>query len=61
MSIFGMASLKHAAMTAAIDPVELTRALIRCASVTPRDEGALDLVQAALEPLGFACRRMPPT
>jgi succinyl-diaminopimelate desuccinylase len=59
MSIFGMASLKHAAMTAAIDPVELTRALIRRPSVTPRDEGALDLVQGALEPLGFACRRMP--
>ena len=43
----------------AIDAVELTRALIRRPSVTPRDEGALDLVQAALEPLGFACRRLP--
>jgi len=42
-----------------IDAVELARALIRRPSVTPRDEGALDVLQAALEPLGFACRRLP--
>ena len=41
------------------DPVELTRALIRCPSVTPADEGALDVLQAALEALGFACTRLP--
>jgi len=41
------------------DPVELTRALIRRPSVTPADGGAMDVVQAALEALGFACRRMP--
>ncbi|WP_374275105.1 succinyl-diaminopimelate desuccinylase [Brevundimonas sp.] len=41
-----------------IDPVELTRALIRKPSVTPVDAGAMDIVQAALEQLGFACRRM---
>ena len=35
------------------DPIELTRALIRCASVTPRDGGALSLTGAALERLGF--------
>ena len=46
-------------MSATIDPVDLTRALIRRPSVTPRDEGALDVLQAALEPLGFACRRLP--
>jgi succinyl-diaminopimelate desuccinylase len=42
----------------AVDPVSLTRDLIRKPSVTPADEGAMDLVQAELEKLGFACRRM---
>ena len=46
-------------MSSATDAVELARALIRRPSVTPRDAGALDVLQAALEPLGFACRRMP--
>ncbi|MGE5147172.1 MAG: succinyl-diaminopimelate desuccinylase [Candidatus Eiseniibacteriota bacterium] len=46
-------------MSATIDPVDLTRALIRCPSVTPRDEGALDVLQKALESLGFACQRLP--
>ena len=41
--------------TAALD---LARLLITRASVTPADEGAMDVVQAALEPLGFHCRRM---
>ncbi len=41
-----------------IDPVELTQALIRRASVTPADAGAMDVVERALEGLGFACRRM---
>jgi succinyl-diaminopimelate desuccinylase len=40
------------------DPVALTRALIRRPSVTPQDAGAMDVVQGALETLGFACRRM---
>ena len=35
------------------DPIELTRALIRCAAVTPTDGGALSLTSAALEQLGF--------
>ena len=39
--------------------LELARALIRCPSVTPEDAGALDVLEAALEPLGFACERMP--
>src|SRR5687768_2751543 len=39
----------------AIDPIELTRDLIRCPSVTPKDEGALDVLRRAVEPLGFAC------
>jgi succinyl-diaminopimelate desuccinylase len=40
------------------DPVALTRALIRCPSVTPEDAGALGLVATALEGLGFECRRL---
>ena len=34
---------------ALVDPVSLTRDLIRKPSVTPADEGAMDLVQAELE------------
>ncbi|WP_309645737.1 succinyl-diaminopimelate desuccinylase [Phenylobacterium sp.] len=45
-------------MSAAIDPVALTQELIRRPSVTPADEGAMDIVQRTLEALGFACRRM---
>ena len=41
-----------------IDSVELAQALIRRPSVTPKDAGAMDVVQQALESLGFACRRM---
>lgn len=44
---------------APVDPVELTRQLIRLPSVTPADEGAMDLLQSVLEPMGFICRRMP--
>lgn len=41
-----------------LDPVALTQELIRRPSVTPADEGAMDIVQRTLETLGFACRRM---
>jgi succinyl-diaminopimelate desuccinylase len=40
------------------DPIPLAQALVRRRSVTPADDGALDLVQRALEPLGFACTRL---
>ncbi|MGO4129373.1 succinyl-diaminopimelate desuccinylase [Inquilinus sp. YAF38] len=40
------------------DPIALTQALIRCPSVTPADAGALAVLAAALEPLGFRCERM---
>ncbi|WP_424813655.1 succinyl-diaminopimelate desuccinylase [Roseococcus sp. YIM B11640] len=40
------------------DPIPLAQALIRCRSVTPADDGALAVMQAALEPLGFACTRL---
>ncbi|MBM3649750.1 MAG: succinyl-diaminopimelate desuccinylase [Alphaproteobacteria bacterium] len=40
------------------DVIELTRALVRCESVTPREAGALQLLEATLAPLGFGCERM---
>jgi succinyl-diaminopimelate desuccinylase len=40
------------------DPAPIAQALIRCRSVTPADDGALDVVQRFLEPLGFACTRL---
>lgn len=43
---------------AAIDPIDLTSALIRKPSVTPKDEGALDVVEEALKQIGFATRRL---
>ena len=42
-----------------MNALELAQALIRKPSVTPRDEGALDVLQAALTSLGFKCERMP--
>ena len=42
-----------------VDPIALARALIRCPSVTPADAGALDVLQRALEGLGFVCHRLP--
>jgi succinyl-diaminopimelate desuccinylase len=41
-----------------LDPVALTQDLIRRPSVTPADAGAMDVLQAALEAIGFRCRRM---
>jgi succinyl-diaminopimelate desuccinylase len=41
-----------------IDPLPLAQALIRCPSVTPEDHGALQTLEAALTPLGFACHRL---
>ncbi len=40
------------------DPVALTQALIRCASVTPADAGAQDLLAAVLEGRGFTVERL---
>jgi len=45
-------------MTAPIDALALAQALIRCPSVTPAEGGALDALQAILEPMGFACHRL---
>ena len=43
---------------AILDPVALAQALIRCPSVTPKDEGALAVLENALTPLGFTCHRL---
>ena len=40
------------------EALALAQALIRCRSVTPVDDGALDVVQRHLEGLGFACTRL---
>jgi succinyl-diaminopimelate desuccinylase len=45
-------------MTLPTDPVALAQSLIRCPSVTPEDNGALEVVAAALTRLGFACHRL---
>ena len=42
----------------ASDPLALAQALIRCASVTPADAGAQDVLAAALEGLGFTVTRL---
>jgi succinyl-diaminopimelate desuccinylase len=42
----------------AVDVVELTRALVRCPSVTPAEAGALSLLEDRLTALGFRCERM---
>ena len=44
---------------AMLDPVSLAQDLIRCPSVTPKDAGALDLLERALRDLGFVCHRLP--
>lgn len=45
-------------MSKPLDPIDLASALIRCPSVTPRDEGALDVLSDALEASGFTCHRL---
>ena len=45
-------------MNAKVDAVALTIDLIRCPSVTPREAGALGVLQTLLEGAGFACTRV---
>ena len=40
------------------DTLELAKALIACRSVTPADDGAIDLVAARLSAAGFRCERL---
>lgn len=49
----------HPAPSLPYDPVGIAAEMIRCASVTPRDEGALDVLARYLTALGFHCERMP--
>ncbi|MGF1446941.1 MAG: succinyl-diaminopimelate desuccinylase [Pikeienuella sp.] len=41
-----------------IDPVALTKELIRCPSVTPEEGGALSLLEEILRGAGFVCHRI---
>ena len=41
------------------DPVALTQALVQCPSVTPIDEGALQVTEDHLTTIGFKCTRLP--
>lgn len=41
-----------------IDAISLAQDLIRCPSVTPKDAGALAVLERALTPLGFRCQRL---
>lgn len=41
-----------------IDTIKLAQALIRCPSVTPRDEGVMAVLEEHLKALGFTCHRM---
>jgi succinyl-diaminopimelate desuccinylase len=43
---------------APLDPAAVAAELIRRPSVTPRDEGTIDIVAGYLEDLGFACHRL---
>jgi succinyl-diaminopimelate desuccinylase len=42
-----------------IDPLALSQALIRRPSITPRDAGALDVLETVLKELGFTTHRLP--
>ena len=44
-------------MPKAIDPVELTAELIRCPSVTPANDGAIEVLERLLSGAGFECHR----
>ena len=41
-----------------INPIDLTSELIQCKSITPKSEGALDIIISYLEPLGFNCEKI---
>jgi len=46
-------------MSIEIDALALAQALIRRPSVTPKDAGALDVLEAVLKQLGFVTHRLP--
>ena len=41
-----------------IDPIKLSSELIKCKSLTPFSEGAIDILISYLEPLGFVCKKL---
>ena len=45
-------------MTTCHDTLRLAEQLIAKPSVTPDDAGCMDLITAALQPLGFVCENM---
>jgi len=45
-------------MTMTFNPLPLAQALIRAPSVCPEDNGAMDVLVAALTPLGFTCEKV---
>jgi succinyl-diaminopimelate desuccinylase len=53
-----LSDIVEARSNSLVDPVALAGELIRRPSVTPRDEGAIALVAATLERLGFTCHRL---
>ena len=38
-----------------LNPIKLTQALVKCQSITPKDDGALLVVQDLLSSMGFDC------
>lgn len=40
-----------------MDPILLSQELIRCPSITPKNEGALEILEAHLRKLGLTCER----
>ncbi len=41
-----------------MDPILLSQELIRCPSITPKNEGALEVLETSLVRLGFTCERL---
>lgn len=45
-------------MISNLDVVELSKALIKCKSVTPKNDGAIEIIEFELSSLGFECFRV---
>ena len=41
------------------NPTKLTQELVKCKSITPKDDGALDIVENHLKSIGFKCTKLP--
>ena len=41
------------------DPIILTQSLVKCQSITPKDDGALNIIEEHLTHLGFECIKLP--